>query len=94
MDALPDDWRELPAYQRDILVACYHNGPLSGSDIFETVGECARRRGESKIYEQLEALTERGLLECEQIDGRTKAWDTSVQGHALLSRVSECWDGV
>lgn len=73
---IDDDWRELNAIQRDILVALAIGGDGSGIDITERIGRDYSAR--TSTYRNLADLRERGLTAFDESGG-----DDRMQVHEL-----------
>lgn len=86
----PADWNELTAFQRDVLAAVAALEPTetvtSGSQIQDTLETWKNATVEhGRLYPNLGGLTESGLLEVTQYDGRTNEYQLTENGRAELS---------
>lgn len=90
--APPAAWRELSAYERDILRYIHSVGPVSGSHLYDALGGVDGRHSEMVAYKKIHQLEDRGLLDSENVDGRTSHYSLTTQAIVLLSKLDECYE--
>lgn len=76
---------ELTGIQRDLLIACYAIGEGNGSDIWDVVENVRGRRiSRVAVYNNLDELDDRGLIDKQQIDGRENSYSITAEGRDLV----------
>lgn len=96
MQELPEAWRELSDYHRDILFTVYQDGGRTGKDVFETIGRCDGRAQDTRFYDRLGELIESGHIRTEpaEDDGRARVLHITAKGDLLVETVAEKWRGL
>jgi len=94
MHDLPQQWRELSDYHRDILFTVYQDGGRVGADIFGVVGECEGRAATPRFYERLNELEDWGFLRstpAEHTTSNSQTWHITAKGDLLIETVQDRW---
>jgi DNA-binding MarR family transcriptional regulator len=79
------DWRALTVGKRDVLVALARKGPASGADVHRRV-RGHEPQTEPTTHRQIQQLEDAGLVDREQVDGRTMRCELSAAGWRLVRR--------
>ena len=89
------DFHELTGFQRDCLrtiLALEADGPVSGQDIKHALeADQDRTINHGRLYPNLDALVDAGLVTKGEIDARTNSYQTTSAARELLRRVVQSW---
>ena len=92
-DAASVGFTDLHAFERDLLYAVRaleRDDPPKGLALKrELEDDYGEQVNHSRLYQNLDALVERGLLEKSQKDGRTNEYATTATARAMLERRTE-----
>lgn len=86
---LPDSWLDLPAIQRDVLIVLDTEGPKTGNQIFQAVGNREGRQYRNIIYGHLSSLEDEGYVEATEKDDRSHEYSITSPGRSLVHKVGE-----
>jgi len=77
---------ELTGFQRDLLYVIHGSDRPSGQDIKEKISEDVGEVNHGRLYPNLDALVEEGLVNKGQHDRRTNYYEISEKGEDLLEQ--------
>ncbi|MFC6964983.1 PadR family transcriptional regulator [Halocatena marina] len=81
----PHPCPELRGFQRDLLAVVAGDGPHKGLDLKSELEErWAIRISRSRLYSNMNALIERGLIEKSELTGRANHYEITAPGEHLL----------
>jgi len=95
VDQPTTDFHELTGFQRDCLrtiLALEADGPVSGQDIKHALeADQDREINHGRLYPNLDALVDAGLVTKGEIDARTNSYQTTDGGRELVRRAVQSW---
>jgi len=86
MVVIDPEWRALTSIQRDILIALAVEGPAKSTEIPGRLGEETESM-RTQTLKNLPKLRDKGLVQAEQVDGRTKRNSLTKDGLELVNCV-------
>ena len=95
VDQPTTDFHELTGFQRDVLrtiLALEADGPLSGQDIKHALeADQDREINHGRLYPNLDALVDAGLVTKGEIDARTNSYQTTAPAREVVRRAVQSW---
>ena len=91
----PDtQWHDLTGFQRDLLMAICRleaDGAVSGQDIRRAMERDYDAINHGRLYPNLDALVDAGLVTKGEIDARTNSYQTTAPARELVRRAVQSW---
>ena len=88
---MTDQLFELTGFQRDVLTVIAGLDKPSGQDVKDALEEDIGEVNHGRLYPNLDAVVEEGLVEKGELDRRTNYYEISESGYEALKRRRE-WE--